>query len=174
MKSHELFRELLQDCNAKQLAGQMGLSTSIIYKWAQPCAEGGSGAVNPLDRVEQLMEFTEGRVIAQWVCEQAGGFYVKNPHPRGTTPHSVVVATNKIVQEFAEMLSLVATAALDNSIAEQESREIRERWESVKSATEEYVTSCELGNFKDIHARAKQAHIPKADDEKVREGEGGR
>jgi hypothetical protein len=171
MKSHEIFRELLKDCNAKQLAGQMGLSTSIIYKWAQPCTEGGSGTVNPLDRVEQLMEFTEGRPIAQWVCEQAGGFYVKNPHPRGTTPHSVVIATNKIVQEFAEMLSLVATAALDNSIAEKEAAEIRERWESVKSLTEEYVTSCELGNFKQIHERAQQVRRPDAEDEKVKESE---
>lgn len=174
MKSHELFRELLQDCNAKQLAGQMGLSTSIIYKWAQPAKEGGSGAANPLDRVEQLMDFTEARPIAQWVCEQAGGFYVKNPQPRGATPHSVVAATNKIVQEFAEMLSLVAAAALDNSIAEQEAGEIRERWESVKSATEEYVTSCELGNFNAIHERAKQAHPPENGDEKVRKSEGGR
>ncbi len=158
MKSHELFKELLQDCNAKQLAGQMGLSTSIIYKWAQPCADGGSGAANPLDRVGQLMEFTKARAIAQWVCERAGGFYVKNPHRRGATPHSVVIATNKIVQEFAEMLSLVATAALDNSIAGREAAEIRGRWESVKSITEEYVTSCEMGNFKAIHEHAKRAH----------------
>lgn len=157
MKSHELLRELLEDCNAKQLAGQMGLSTSTIYKWAQPATEGGSGTANPLDRVEQLMDFTKPRPIAQWVCEQAGGFYVKNPHPRGSTPHSVIVATNKIVQEFAEMLSIVATAALDNSIAEREAGEIRERWESVKSNTEEYVTSCEMGNFKAIHERALQA-----------------
>ena len=174
MKSHELFRELLQDCNAKQLAGQMGLSTSIIYKWAQPSTEGASGAVNPLDRIGQLMECTEGRAIAQWVCEQAGGFYVKNPHPRGTTPHSVVIATNKIVQEFAEMLSLVATAALDNSIAEKEAGEIRERWESVKSATEEYVTSCELGNFKQIHEKARQSNRPDAEDDRVKEGGAGR
>ena len=173
MKSHEVIRELLQDCNAKQLAGQMGLSTSIIYKWAQPSDEGGSGTANPLDRVEQLMDFTKPRAIAQWVCGQAGGFYVKNPTPRGATPHSVVIATNKIVQEFAEMLSLVAAAAVDNSIAEKEAAEIRERWESVKSNTEEYVTSCEMGNFKAIHERAKQVQPPEPGEEKVKEGEEG-
>ncbi len=169
MKSHELLRELLQDCNAKQLAGQMGLSTSTIYKWSQPATEGGSGTANPLDRIEQLMDFTKPKVIAQWVCEQAGGFYVKNPHPRGTTPHSVVIATNKIIQEFADMLSIVAKAAVDNSIAEQEAAEIRERWESVKSNTEEYVTSCERGNFKAIHERAKRAQPEIEDDERVKE-----
>ena len=171
MKSHELVKELLQDCNAKQLAGQMGLSTSIIYKWAQPSVDGGSGTVNPLDRVEQLMEFTKAKVIAQWVCEQAGGFYVRNPHHRGTPPHSVVISTNRIVQEFAEMLSLVASAALDNAVAGREAVEIRERWESVKSITEEYVTSCELGNFKAIHEHAKRTHPAQAGDEKTDGGE---
>jgi hypothetical protein len=156
MKSHELLRELLEDCNPKQLAGQMGLSTSTIYKWAEPSADGGSGTMNPLDRVEQLMNLTDALGIAQWVCGRAGGFYVRNPHARHRSTHSVVVATNKIVQEFADMLSLIATAALDNTITEKEAKEIRVRWESVKSATEEFVTCCEQGNFDVIHARAKQ------------------
>jgi len=157
MKSHELFRNLMEDCNAKQLAGQMGLSTSTIYKWAEPAGNSGSGTLNPLDRVGQLMELTDAREIAQWVCMQADGFYVKNPHVRHRASHSVVVATNKIVQEFADMLSLVATAALDNSITEQEAKEIRERWERVKSVAEEFVICCEQGDFEGIHTRAKNA-----------------
>jgi transcriptional regulator with XRE-family HTH domain len=156
MKSHELFRKLLEDCNAKQLAGQMGLSTSIIYKWAESSAEGSSGAANPLDRIAQLMKITDPRSIAQWICEQAGGYYVKNPHINRDLNHSVVVASNRIVQEFADMLSLVATAALDNSISETESKEIRHRWEELKSATEHFVISCEEGNFQGLHERARK------------------
>jgi transcriptional regulator with XRE-family HTH domain len=156
MKSHELFRNLLGECNAKQLADRMGLSTSTIYKWAEPSANGGSGTQNPLDRVQQLMELTNASSIAQWVSGEADGFYVKNPHvPRNST-HAVVIAANKIVQEFADMLSLVATAALDNTITEKEAREIRDRWECVKSTTEEFTACCEQGNFDDIHTRAKQ------------------
>ena len=144
MKSHELLRKLLQDRNAKELASEMGLSTSIIYKWAEPALNGGSGTPNPLDRVEQLIAATDGEAVAQWVCERADGFYVKNPQPNSRPEHqSVIVATNKIVQEFAEMLALVTAAAVDNSISPQESQEIRDRWESVKSATEQYVENCE-------------------------------
>ena len=156
MKSHELFRKLLGECSAKQLADRMGLSASTIYKWTEPAANGGSGAPNPLDRIQQLMNSTDARSIAQWVSGEADGFYVKNPHARRNSEHSVVVATNKIVQEFADMLSLVATAALDNTITEEETREIRDRWECVKSATEGFVACCEQGNFAGIHARAKQ------------------
>lgn len=156
MKSHELFRKLLEECSAKQLADRMGLSTSTIYKWTEPCSNGGSGAPNPLDRIQQLMNSTDARSIAQWVSGEADGFYVKNPHVRKYSTDSVVVATHRIVQEFADMLSLVATAALDNTITEEETREIRDRWEGVKSATEEFVACCEQGNFDGIHARAKQ------------------
>jgi hypothetical protein len=156
MKSHELFRSMLQDRNAKEIAGQMCLSKSIIYKWAEPATEGGSGALNPLDRLVQLMQVTDARTIAQWVCEQAGGYFVKNPRTAGKTSHSVVSATNRIVQEFADMLSMVATAALDNSVTPEEAAAIRKRWERVKSTTEDYVNSCEQGKFDDLHAQAAQ------------------
>ena len=54
------------------------------------------------------------------------------------------------------MLSLVASAAVDNSIAAEETGEIRERWERVKSATEDFVNCCEQGNFEDIHPHAME------------------
>jgi len=155
MKSHELIAKLLRDRNAKELAAHLGLSNSTIYKWAEPSVEGGSGTLNPLDRVSQLIQWTDGDVVAHWVCEQAGGFFVKNPDGKGGHGHQpVVVATNKIVQEFAEMLSIVTAAALDNSITGKEAQEIRECWEVVKSATEEFVDCCERGDFTEMHAKA--------------------
>lgn len=149
MKSYELIRKLLQHRNAKELADQMGLSPSIIYKWAEPADNGGSGTINPLDRVEKLMKGTDAETVAHWVCERAGGFYVKNPPHGDSLEHQqAIVATNKIVQEFAEMLALVTAAAIDNSISIQESHGIRDRWELVKSATEEYVDCCEQRYFR--------------------------
>jgi hypothetical protein len=157
MKSHELFRSLLQDCNAKELASSMKLSTSTIYKWTEPATDGGSGAPNPLDRLEQMIAITRDKRLAQWLCERADGFYVKNPdvadHKKS---RSVIVATNKIVQEFADMLSLIATAAIDNAVTEREARDIRARWQDLKSASEEFVNCCERGNFKAIHAHAEK------------------
>jgi len=157
MKSHELFRQLLKDHNAKELASGLNLSPSTIYKWTEPCGSTGSGAPNPLDRIEQLIQITsEPRQLAQWVCQQAGGFYVKNPESTGSkeaTP--VIVASNKIVQEFADMISLIATAAIDNSINPEEALDIRARWQELKSAAEEFVICCEERNFLPIHTRAQ-------------------
>ncbi len=162
MKSHELIRELLQHANAKQLAAEMGLSTSLIYKWAEPEDAGGSGAQNPLDRVEQLARLTDGVRVAQWVCACAGGFYVKSPHAQpGGEPHSLTAASHEIIHEFADMLSTIAAAALDNKITQAEAADIRARWQLLQSATEEFVRSCEEGDFRPMIERRAQAHPPK-------------
>jgi hypothetical protein len=162
MKSHELMRELLQHANAKQTAASLGLSTSMIYKWTEPSEDGGSGTVNPLDRVEQLAKLTDAERIAQWVCHRAGGYFVKNTRAKiEHREHSLTKATHGIVQEFADMLSAVATAALDNNITQAEARDIRARWQQLKSEMEEFVCSCEEGEFRKILERHPHPHADK-------------
>jgi len=151
MESHELLKEVLQKTSAKQISAELGLSLSLIYKWAEPAAE-GSGAANPLDRIEQLLRITGDWRLAQWICERAGGFFINNPRAK---PHAVALipATNTIVQEFADMLAVIAAAATDNAITKAEAQDIRGRWEELKSVTEEFVQCCEAGNFGPMQQR---------------------
>ena len=45
--------------SAKQISADLGLSLSLIYKWAEPPEKvDGSGLTNPLDRMEQLIRST--------------------------------------------------------------------------------------------------------------------
>lgn len=157
MKSHELIRELLQHANAKQLAAEMGLSPSMIYKWAEPDEAGGSGAQNPLDRVEQLARLTDGVRVAQWVCGCAGGFYVKSPKTAGGESPTLTSASHEVVHEFADMLSAIAIAAHDNNITKEEAKDIRARWQKLQTETEEFVRSCEQGNFLPLIEQRQQA-----------------
>jgi hypothetical protein len=147
MHSHELLREVLQKCSAKQIAAEMGLSLSMIYKWAEAQEESGSGAHNPLDRIETLIRCSNDPRIVQWICEKAGGFFIKNPKAQWPHPDFLIPATNQIVQEFADLLAVIATAAADNHISKQEAKSIRARWEELKSVTEGFVHCCEEGNF---------------------------
>ena len=149
MQSHELLKEILQKISAKQISADLGLSLSLIYKWAEP-AEEGSGASNPLDRIEQLLKLTGDQRLAQWVSERAGGFFILNPKHNPQATH-LIPATNTIVQEFADMLAVIAAAATDNTITKQESKDIRGRWEELKSVTEGFVRCCEAGNFGPVH-----------------------
>ena len=145
MQSHELLREVFDQKSAKEIAADLALSASMIYKWAQPPnLEGGIG--NPLDRFEALIRSTGDQRIVQWICQRAGGFFILNPK-NAPHPHYLIPATNQIVQEFADLLAVVANAAADEKITAPEAEQIRARWEELKSATEGFVAACESGDF---------------------------
>src|SRR3954470_22268366 len=149
MQSHALLREVFQQCSPKQVAAQLGLSLLMIYKWAEPpdATAGGSGSTNPLDRVDALIRCTNDRKLVQWICQRAGGFFILNPKVNKPHPSYLIPATNEIVQEFADLLAVIASAAADNQITQKESQNIRARWEELKTVTESFVACCEEGNF---------------------------
>ena len=154
MESHELLREVFDKKTAKEVSEDLELSTSMVYKWAQPAAnEGGIG--NPLDRIEALYQSTSDQRIIQWICQRAGGFFILNPQ-KIPHPHFLIPAANQIVQEFADLLQVVATTAADNQITSKEAKQIRARWEELKSVTEGFVASCEIGNFDTLRATMRE------------------
>jgi len=138
------------------VSSELGLSLSMIYKWAEPPdPSAGSGSTNPLDRIDALLRCTKDRRLVQWICQRAGGFFILNPKTNKPHPSYLIPATNEIVQEFADLLAVIATAAADNQITQTESRQIRARWEELKSVTEGFVACCEQGNF--LPLKEKQA-----------------
>jgi hypothetical protein len=145
MQSHELLREVFEKKKHKEVAADLELSTSMIYKWSEPNTA-GSGTGNPLDRIEALIQSTGDHRLVQWICQRAGGFFILNPQ---NTPHPMflIPATNQIVQEFADLLAVIANAAADNQISTTEAKQIRARWEELKTVTEGFVEGCEEGNF---------------------------
>ena len=148
MQSHELLRDVFQKTNPKQAASHLNLSLSMIYKWSEPPETiEGSGLMNPLDRIEQLIKSTADPRLAQWICERSGGFFIHNPKPHSPHPFQVIPATNQIVQEFADMLGVIAAASGDSHISKTEAKDIRRRWEDLKRVTEGFVHCCEEGNF---------------------------
>ncbi len=169
MQSHELLREVFQRCSPKQVSADLGLSLSMIYKWAEPGdTAAGSGSTNPLDRMEALIRCTNDPRLIQWLSQRAGGFFIRNPKTTNAHPHYLIPATNEIVQEFADLLAVVAAAAADNQVTQKESQQIRARWEELKSVTETFVVCCEEGNFRTLKekhmGRAKSnVHTPNAE-----------
>jgi len=158
MQSHEILRDVFQQCSPKQVAAELGLSLSMIYKWAEPPdAAAGSGSTNPLDRIDALLRCTNDRRLVQWICQRAGGFFILNPKTNKPHPSFLIPATNEIVQEFADLLAVIASAAADNQITRKEAEQIRARWEELKTVTESFVACCEEGNF--LPLREKQSEV---------------
>lgn len=161
MESYELLREVLETKTAKEVSADLQLSTSMIYKWAQPSSNDG-GVENPLDRIEALYQSTGDQRLVQWICQRAGGFFILNPK-NTPHPHYLIPATNQIVQEFADLLHVIAIATADDKITPAEAEQIRARWEELKSVTEGFVACCEEGNFgplKDGTAKTAVASLP--------------
>ena len=163
MQSHELLREVFQKCSPKQVSATLGLSLSMIYKWAEPGdPAAGSGSTNPLDRIDALLRCTNDPRLIQWICQRAGGFFIRNPKTTNSHPSYLIPATNEIVQEFADLLAVVAAAAADNQITQRESQQIRARWEELKSVTETFVACCEEGNFRPLKEKQTGGAKPEA------------
>jgi hypothetical protein len=158
MESHELLREIFEKKTPKEVSADLELSTSMIYKWTQPREGEGSGVENPLDRIEALLQSTGDHRLVQWICQRAGGFFILNPQ-NAPHPHFLIPATNQIVQEFADLLAVIATAAADNQITPAEAKQIRARWEELKAVTEGFVACCEEGNFGALEKAVKNPEI---------------
>ena len=164
MQSYELLREVLEKIPPKKIAADLDLSESLVYKWGQPPRNDGNRADNPLQRIEALIQSTGDARIAQWICQRAGGFFISNPN-RTPHPHQLIPVTNQIVQEFADLLHVVAVATADEKITPAETKEIRARWEELKSVTEGFVKACEAGDFstvRQIHAKRAASAIQQA------------
>jgi transposase-like protein len=148
MESHEVITQAIdKNSNVKEVAAKLGVSSSLVYKWASGEDYKGEGATNPLDRVQQLYEITRDDRLIQWLCQKSGGVFVRNPPTKCVKGFEVVPATQEIVQRFADVLSAISKAASDAHISTQEADQIRNEWDDLKRYAEGFVRCCEEGDF---------------------------
>lgn len=147
MQSHEVLKKAFDQSSPKAIAAELGVSLSLVYKWAQEQSESGSGSRNPLDRIMEIYEHTQEEALIEWICEQANGYFVRNPVSQCEQGYEVLPATNEIVGQFSSMLTRISQAALDNSINQEEAEDIRGCWDKLKSYAEGFVRCCEEGDF---------------------------
>ena len=149
MKSHEVLKQSVEDVGVKTIASDLGVSPSLLYKWCQPGEEPtDSGATNPLDRLAKIFEATGDEQIISWLCQKADGFYCPNPTTVQNPTKDLFAHTQKLVQEFSDLLQVVSNSNKDHSrICKEESKKIRKEWEELKGVGESFVHACEKGFF---------------------------
>lgn len=150
MESHEVLRQALQKTSPKAVAADLGVSLSLVYKWAEKPNDDGSGSKNPLDRLLQIIDLSGDNGIVEWLCRQQGGSFVKDPDVRGHQIDHVLPATQEIIGQFSDLLNKISNAAVDHSVTKAEAVDIRQRWDKLKSYAEAFVRSCENGDFKNM------------------------
>ncbi len=152
MQSHEVLKQAIESIGAKALAAKLKLSPALIYKWCQqwdPDDPDSSGARNPLDRLGDIVEATGDREGVNWLCNEAGGFFVSNPNkPPARVGTELVMHTQRLVQEFSQLLATVTKSIEDDGEIEPvEADRIRKDWEVLKGFAEAFTVACERGTF---------------------------
>jgi hypothetical protein len=160
MESHEVLRNAFAKTSPKAVASDLGISLSLVYKWAEKQSEDGSGSRNPLDRLMKIIELSGDLRIVEWLCQQTGGYFVRNPKSSCQKGFQVLPATNEIVGQFSMLLQQISTAALDHSISKKEAKEIRECWDKLKSYAEGFVRCCEEGDYDQLMQIPKPSEGP--------------
>ena len=115
MKSHEVLKRVVELVGTKQVAHDLGVSSSLIYKWcAEPASElgeNGSGARNPLDRLVSLVESTGDRSAIEWLCTQAGGYFVESAEvEEDALDVKYIRHTQSLLAEFSDLLQVMSEA----------------------------------------------------------------
>ena len=150
MESHEVLKEALKKTSPKAVAADLGVSLSLVYKWAEKPTENGSGSRNPLDRLQQIIELSEDIGIVEWLCRQQGGCFVKNPEINPREQGHVFHRTQQIIGQFSGLLQGISAAVEDHSVTKNEANEIRLLWDKLKGEGETFVRACEEGHFQQI------------------------
>ncbi len=157
MESHEVLRRALQKTTPKAVAAELGVSLSLVYKWAEKPTEFGSGSKNPLDRLLQIIDLSGDTGIVEWLCRQQCGHFVKDPVVNQEGPGHVLPATQEIIGQFSDLLARISDAADDHSVSKDEADQIRQCWDKLKSYAEGFVRACENGDFKQMSRPAAAA-----------------
>ena len=147
MESHEVLKRALRKTSPKAVAAELGVSLSLVYKWAEKPTDLGSGSRNPLDRLLQIIELSGDTGIVEWLCRHQGGHFVKDPDVSSHEVEHVLPATQEIIGQFSDLLNEISDAAEDHSICKVEAAEIRECWDKLKSYAEGFVRACEDGAY---------------------------
>ncbi len=152
MRSDEILRRATDEIGVKALAAELKLSSAMVYKWCQESNRDdpdASGARNPLDRLADIVRVTGSVEVVNWLCNEAGGFYVRNPDPpRQPLSLGMLNETQKLVEEFSHLLSTVTRSIEDDGFIEvDEAERIRSSWEKLKSSAEGFSVACERGMY---------------------------
>ncbi|MFM2132458.1 MAG: phage regulatory CII family protein [Opitutales bacterium] len=152
--AHEVVRDALllvgRQADGHQLeahaavAGALGVSTSMLYKWREPSSH-GSGQPNPLERAALLLEATGDQRIADWFAQRAGGHFT--PEEADASRTELSKAANSLVREFGLLIAEVVGAVEDHRVSGEEAQELRGRWDALRKRAEAFIRACERGDY---------------------------
>jgi len=131
MESYEALRRCVAG-DAVRVAKRLGRSTSLIHKWCEPSTDfSDSGTLNPLDRLEAIMEVAvaAGRPACDalapiYYLAQQFGCIVLPPATTNASRNEYTGQLCQAVKEAGEAFATAASALEDGEISPNERRQL--------------------------------------------------
>ena len=151
MQSHEILRQAIDRIGVKAVAGNLRSPPRWSTSGGQahdPDDPDSSGARNPLDRLLEIVRCTGDTGVLHWLCQQADGFWVANPHvspdPSGA---ELLVNTHHVVDEFSHLLATVTASIENDASSTRRGWTHPRRLGDAQSAAEQFAVACEAGAY---------------------------
>lgn len=131
MESHEALAKTINR-HTVAIAKDLGLSTSLINKWQLPHTDfTDSGAYNPLDRIEAIIEQAlklnpqDAFTPIKWLAEKFGLILIPLPADIPLDTSTLSLELLKTIEEFGDLARVAAEALSDNSLSRSEAKNIQ-------------------------------------------------
>lgn len=142
MKSYEAIQTAIGGKTVEH-AKRLGLSTSLVNKWQEPSTDfTDSGAFNPLDRIETIMETAlingsskkASFTPLQYLAERFNHICIPIPEQKGDLKE-ISDELLRLISEFGDVTKETAEAMVEDGINRNECRRIqKEVWELIRQA----------------------------------------
>lgn len=128
--------EMAIDRKTREHAKRLGLSTSLVGKWQEPHSDfTDSGAKNPLDRLEQIIETSislggsENESLAPlfYLAHRFGFACIKLPESNRPLIEKLQAEFALTIKEFGKLITEVAGALDDGKIDILEAKRIKDK-----------------------------------------------
>lgn len=131
MHSHDALKRTAKGY-FREIAKRLGLSKETIYKWTEPTEDfSASGAYNPLDRIEAMIDEAQRLGVPQvdalapihYLAQRFGGFFLP-PVPRTCQQKDISHQLCKTMKEVSESFAVAAAALEDDHLTPNERKEM--------------------------------------------------
>ncbi|MBX3473030.1 MAG: hypothetical protein KF754_01450 [Planctomycetes bacterium] len=151
-QTHRVLKQAVERAGPKRVARALDVSLSLVYKWTQPPRTKrnptASGARNPLDKLVTIFSLSQDLEVVHFLCQVARGYYTANPTQAGKPQQNFVSATVSSLNDFADLLQYAEKSLSDDgAIDEAEAGKLRRQWDRLKGRLEQFIVSCEEGQF---------------------------
>lgn len=138
MRSYEALQRAIRGRTVEH-ARKLGLSTSLVNKWQEPSTDwSDSGAYNPLDRIETVIETAQGLDSPEpfapldYLARRFRLVLVPlpDPSPRQETLTDKLI---RMIEEFSDLTKSASTALADGRITPAKAENLEaEGWKLIK------------------------------------------